>query len=111
MNELKNYIDGEWVDAAEGGRFDVVNPATGETIATAPDSSPRDAERAIDAARTTFDERGWPRTPERERGRILLRAADIVRRELERLAQGPRGEPDVGNMRVGYWGAPLTEVA
>jgi betaine-aldehyde dehydrogenase len=87
MNELKNYIDGEWLDAAEGDRFDVVNPATGETIATAPDSSPRDAERAIDAARATFDERGWPRTPERERGRILLRAADIVRRELERLAQ------------------------
>ena len=69
MLELKNFIDGEWRDAQGGGRFDVVNPATGETIATAPDSAPADVERAVDAARVTFDERGWPRTPERERGR------------------------------------------
>jgi betaine-aldehyde dehydrogenase len=85
---LQNYIDGRWVDAAGGERFDVVNPATAEVIATAPDSQPQDAEAAIDAARRTFDEGPWwPRTTERERGRILLRAADIVRREHERLAQ------------------------
>jgi betaine-aldehyde dehydrogenase len=87
MLELKSYIDGTFRDAESGARFDVVNPATGETIATAPDSSPSDVERAIDAARVTFDDRGWPRTPERERGRILLRAAEIVRREHERLAR------------------------
>ena len=85
---LQNYIDGEWVEAADGGRFDVTNPATGEVIASAPDSGPRDVERAIEAARRTFDEgRWWPRTSERERGRILLRAAEIVRREHERLAR------------------------
>jgi acyl-CoA reductase-like NAD-dependent aldehyde dehydrogenase len=85
---LQNYIDGKWVDAADGASFDVFNPATGEVIATAPDSKPADVERAIDAARRTFDDgTWWPGTPERERGRILLRAADIVRREHERLAQ------------------------
>jgi betaine-aldehyde dehydrogenase len=85
---LQNYVDGKWVDAQDGRRFDVFDPATGEVIATAPDSQPADAERAIDAARRTFDEgTWWPGTSERERGRILLTAADIVRRELERLAQ------------------------
>jgi len=86
--ELQSYVDGKWVDALDGERFDVFNPATGEVVATAPNSKKADAERAIDAARRTFDEGAWwPRTTERERGRILLRAADIVRREHERLAE------------------------
>ena len=85
---LQNFIDGTWVDARDGERFDVFDPATGEVIATAPDSKAADVEAAIDAARRTFDEGAWwPGTPARERGRILLRAADIVRREQERLAR------------------------
>ncbi len=85
---LQNHIDGRWVDAIDGSRFDVFDPATGEVVATAPDSKPQDVERAIDAARRTFDDGSWwPGTPERERGRILLHAAEIVNRELERLAQ------------------------
>ncbi len=87
MLELTNYIEGEWVDAKDGGRFDVVDPATGEAIATVPDAQPVDAERAIDAARRAFDDGPWSATSERERGRILLRAAEIVRREHERLAE------------------------
>ena len=85
---LQNYIDGKWLDAAGGGRFDVFDPSTGAVIATAPDSQPADVEQAIDAARRTFDEgTWWPGTSERERGRILLRASEIVRREHERLSQ------------------------
>lgn len=85
---LQNHIDGRWVDAIDGSRFDVFDPATGEVVATAPDSKPQDVERAIDAARRTFDDGSWwPGTSERDRGRILLRAAEIVRREHERLAR------------------------
>jgi acyl-CoA reductase-like NAD-dependent aldehyde dehydrogenase len=85
---LQNFIDGKWVDARDGERFDVFDPATGEVIATAPDSKAVDVEVAVDAARRTFDEGGWwPGTPARERGRILLRAANVVRREHERLAR------------------------
>ena len=85
---LQNHIDGSWVDALDGSRFDVHDPATGEVIATAPDSKPEDVGRAIDAARRTFDEGAWwPGTSERERGRILLRAAEIVSREHERLSR------------------------
>jgi betaine-aldehyde dehydrogenase len=85
---LQNYIDGKWVDAQEGARFDVFNPATGEVIATAPDSKQADVDAAVAAARRTFDEgTWWPGTSARERGRILLRAAEIVRREHDRLAE------------------------
>jgi acyl-CoA reductase-like NAD-dependent aldehyde dehydrogenase len=108
MLELKNYVDGAFRDAESGATFDVMNPATGETIATAPDSSPSDVERAVDAARAAFDERGWPRTPERERGRILLRAAEIVRREHERLA---RMETEDSGKPLGEAREDIAEVA
>jgi betaine-aldehyde dehydrogenase len=85
---LQNFIGGKWIDAQEGGRFDVFNPATGEVIATAPDSQQADVDAAVGAARTTFDDGSWwPGMSARERGRILLNASDIVRREQERLAQ------------------------
>jgi acyl-CoA reductase-like NAD-dependent aldehyde dehydrogenase len=85
---LRNHIDGAWVDAADGERFDVHNPATGEVIATAPDSKQADVDKAVAAARRAFDDgRWWPGTSARERGGILLRAAEIVRREQERLAR------------------------
>ena len=86
-DELRNFIDGTWADARDGGRFDVVDPATEEVIATAPDSQRADAEAAIAAARRAFDEGPWPRASERERERVLLKAAEIVRRESERLAE------------------------
>jgi acyl-CoA reductase-like NAD-dependent aldehyde dehydrogenase len=86
--DLQMFVDGKWVDAVDGGRFDVFNPATGEVIATVPDAQPADVERAVGAARRIFDGRSWwPAVTERERGRILLNAADIVRREHERLAE------------------------
>ena len=85
---LQNFIDGKWVDAQDGERFDVFNPATGAVIATAPHSKPADVDAAVAATRRAFDEgTWWPGTSARRRGRILLNAADIVRREQERLAR------------------------
>jgi len=85
---LQNYVDGKWVDAIDGERFDVFNPATGEVIATAPHSKRADVDAAVTAARRTFDDGAWwPGVAARERGRILIRAAEIVRREHERLAR------------------------
>ncbi|HEY6650951.1 MAG TPA: aldehyde dehydrogenase family protein [Actinomycetota bacterium] len=85
---LQNFIDGKWVDAQDGERFDVFTPATGAVIATTPHSKPADVDAAVSAARRAFDEgTWWPGTPARQRGRILLNAAGIVRREQERLAR------------------------
>ena len=84
---LQNYIDGKWVDALDGERFDVFDPrparssrprrTQSRTTSSAPSAPP--------AARSTTA-RGGPGTSARERGRILLRAADIVRRDRDRLA-------------------------
>jgi acyl-CoA reductase-like NAD-dependent aldehyde dehydrogenase len=87
MGDAQMYIDGKWLDAAAGKRFDVVDPATGETFATVPDAQPEDVESAIDAARRAFDESPWSRSTERERESILLKAAEIVRREHRRLSE------------------------
>jgi acyl-CoA reductase-like NAD-dependent aldehyde dehydrogenase len=56
VGDAQMYIDGKWLDAAEGRRVDVKDPATGETFATVPDAQKQDAEAAIDAARRAFDE-------------------------------------------------------
>src|SRR5256885_16215646 len=65
-------IGGSSVDAADGQTFDVVNPATGAVIATAPLGGREDVDRAVDAARKAFDDRkGWANWAAGKRGRSL----------------------------------------
>ncbi len=87
VRTLSNYIDGSWVEAADGATLEVVDPATEEVIARVPDSKAQDIDRAVHAARRAFDEGPWTRASERERERVLLRAAEIIRREADRLAE------------------------
>jgi len=87
MQAYTNYIDGEWVPAASAGTLDVINPATREVIARVPDSGAADVDRAVQAARRAFDRDGWPQTPARERGRILFRLAEHVRKHAGTFAE------------------------
>ena len=65
-------IGGEQVDAADGQTFDVINPATGEVIATAPLGGPEDVDRAVKAAQQAFeDPKGWATWSAAKRGRTL----------------------------------------
>ena len=85
---LQMYIDGKWVDAEDGERFDVFNPATNEVIATAPAAKKADVDKAVAAARRAFDDGSWwPGIGERDRGRMLIKIAEIIRRESDRLAR------------------------
>src|SRR5207247_6970755 len=61
--------------------------ATREVIARVPDSGAADVDRAVQAARRAFDRDGWPRTSARERGRILFRLAEYVRKHGTRFAE------------------------
>jgi len=70
------YIDGRWLAAESGATFDVLNPATEETIATVPDAGREEMRRAIEAARRAFDDGPWPRTSPRDRSRVLQQIAD-----------------------------------
>jgi betaine-aldehyde dehydrogenase len=85
MHAYRMLVDGEWVEARSGRTFEVMNPATAEPMATVPDAGAEDVDRAVKAARRAFDG-GWRDATAQERGRILLRLADTVRREAKRLA-------------------------
>jgi betaine-aldehyde dehydrogenase len=85
MHAYGMLIDGEWVEARSSRTFEVMNPATAEPMATVPDAGAEDVERAVKAARRAFDG-GWRDATAQERGRILFRIADTVRREAKRLA-------------------------
>ena len=67
-------IGGRWVDA-EDGTHPVVNPATEETVARAPQCSARQVEAAARATREAFEQGPWPRLPGSERARLLREAA------------------------------------
>ena len=81
-------IGGESVDAADGQTFDVVSPASGATIATAPLGGKVDVDRAVDAAQKAFTEaKGWSSWAAGKRGRTLARLAALVKDHTEELAQ------------------------
>jgi betaine-aldehyde dehydrogenase len=86
MKTYQNLIDGQWTGAASGKLFDVMNPATDEVMARVPEAGAADVDKAVKAARRAFDE-GWRDATGQERGRILLRLAEKMRKELARLAE------------------------
>jgi betaine-aldehyde dehydrogenase len=83
---LKNFINGDWVDPAEGRTDPVYNPATGEEIAQAPSSTAEDVDRAVKAARDAF-EGGWGTTTPAERALALLRLADSIEEHADEIAE------------------------
>jgi betaine-aldehyde dehydrogenase len=84
VGTLKNFIDGEWADPAEGRTEAVLNPATGEEIAQAPLSSTEDVDRAVRAARTAFET--WGQTTPQERALALIRLADAIEERADEFA-------------------------
>jgi betaine-aldehyde dehydrogenase len=81
--ELRNLVGGEHVDAADGRRSDLVDPATGEVFATAPVSTAEDVDRAYRAAAGAFQ--SWGDTTPSERQRALLKLADLVEEHADEL--------------------------
>jgi betaine-aldehyde dehydrogenase len=84
LTKLQNFINGKFVDSAEGATEEVVNPATGEAFAEAPLSAAEDVGRAASAARGAFE--GWAGTTPGERALALLRIADTLESRAEELA-------------------------
>jgi betaine-aldehyde dehydrogenase len=82
--KLQNYVDGEFVDAADGATEEVTNPANGEVIAEMPLSNEEDVNRAVAAAKKAFGE--WSVTPPGERATALLKLADLLEEHADELA-------------------------
>jgi betaine-aldehyde dehydrogenase len=88
INNLKMVIGGESVDAADGKTFDIVNPANGQVIATAPLGGKEDIDRAVKAAQDAFDApKGWSSFAAGKRGRTLSKFAELIKKNSEELAQ------------------------
>src|ERR1700694_4565357 len=87
MNRYRIYINGEQMEAGRGAWFPVYDPSTEEVIAEVPDADGGDIDRAVKAARAAFDYGPWPQTTARDRGRLLFRLGERVRREAHMLAK------------------------
>lgn len=84
MSYTDLYIGGKWVAASDGGRFDVVDPATTETIAEVADGTVEDAIAAVDAAAEAAA--GWAQAVPRERAEVLRRAFELMTERADELA-------------------------
>jgi len=84
--ETRLFINGEFCEALEGGRFNTVNPATGKNLAKMVKGMPEDIDRAVAAARAAFRSGCWSRIAPRERMDILYRFADLIDQHAEDLA-------------------------
>ncbi|HUZ19117.1 MAG TPA: NAD-dependent succinate-semialdehyde dehydrogenase [Acidimicrobiales bacterium] len=78
------YIGGKWVEAGDGARVAVADPATGETLVTVADATVDDALRAVAVAHDAIP--AWSARPPRERGEVLRRAFELMKANAEELA-------------------------
>ena len=83
LRRLRNYINGEFRDAADGRTIEVVNPATGEAYATSPLSGQADVDAAMEAAAAAFP--AWRDAIPAERQKVLLKIADAFEERAEEL--------------------------
>src|SRR3954454_12186564 len=79
------WIGGQWHKASDGKRFDVIDPATEDPVASVASATVEDAKAAVDAAGAAFP--GWAAKKPRERGEILRKAFELIMRDAERLAK------------------------
>jgi malonate-semialdehyde dehydrogenase (acetylating) / methylmalonate-semialdehyde dehydrogenase len=82
---LKNYINGQWVEAKTTRYQAVPNPATGETIAEVPISSKEDVDDAVQSAKKAF--LSWSKTPVPKRARILFKYQQLLVENWDELAR------------------------
>src|SRR3954465_8541496 len=115
-------IGGRSVDAADGQTFDIVDPANGKTIATAPLGGRTDVETAVEAAQAAFEDRkGWANWAAGKRGRTLAKFADLIKKNSEELASlesrnggkpitAARGEIIGGSLVFDYYAGAANKV-
>ncbi len=83
----KLFIGGRWVDAASGKTFETVDPATGEMLALVAEAGAEDVDRAVAAARKSFDRGTWRELPPAERAKVLWKVGDLLEERANEFAQ------------------------
>jgi acyl-CoA reductase-like NAD-dependent aldehyde dehydrogenase len=106
MIDFKQLINGEWVDASNGGKWDLLNPATEHVIQEVPYGTGTDATQAVDAAAAAFPE--WSHQTAYQRGKILEQTAAFIEAHLDEFAvvtTEESGKP-LAQARAEWAGAP-----
>jgi phenylacetaldehyde dehydrogenase len=80
-------IGGKWVEALSGKTFKTYDPSNGDVLATVAEGDRQDVDLAVKAARQAFESGPWPEMTPSERGRLLLKLADLLEQHLEEFAQ------------------------
>ncbi len=83
----KLFIGGRWVEAASGQTFDTIDPATGEVLARVAEGAAEDIDRAVAAARESFDRGRWRELPPAERAKVLWKVGDLLEERANEFAQ------------------------
>lgn len=88
MKQYQMLINGEWVSASDGNTRIISDPANGEVIATVPEATPADVDKAVAAARQAFDEGSWAASDNAQnRAQLLLALAAKIRANAAQLAE------------------------
>src|SRR5260370_23125456 len=82
----KLFIGGRWVESASGKTFDPLDPATGEVLAKVAEAGAEDVDRAVAAARRSFDSGVWRDLPPAERAKVLWRGGDHIEEPAKEVA-------------------------
>jgi len=85
MQKISNYINGELIEPISDAYLENFEPATGKVYSLTPDSDERDVEIAVKAAKKAFPT--WANKSPEERFEILMRIADLIKRDLDHLAE------------------------
>ncbi|MGQ4389973.1 aldehyde dehydrogenase family protein [Streptomyces sp. SAS_270] len=80
------FIGGQWREASDGARTDVIDPSTGQVVTSVAEAGAVDVDAAVRAARDAFDNGPWARLSGRERGRVLHRVSELIRANVEEIA-------------------------
>ena len=83
----KLFIGGRWEEAASGRTFPTLDPATGERLAEIADGDAEDVDRAVKAARKSFERGVWRDLPATERSRMLWKVADLIEQRATEFAE------------------------
>ena len=83
MATFQNFVNGHYVDAADGRTTDVIDPATGQKYADAALSGAADVDRAMEAAAKAFE--SWGQTTPSQRSLALYRIADAIEARAEEI--------------------------
>src|ERR1700689_878081 len=83
--KLTNYINGQWAESSATEWRDVINPATGETLAQVPLADAAEVNQAVEAASAAYPE--WRRTPPEDRIQPLFRLKQLLQNHIDELSR------------------------